>query len=203
MDHKQEKIEIRERMNCAQAEIAMLKHMERTIAPEDVRRLSQHVTECEHCRESYLMFDEVMEFAATSTAADWKDTPVNFTAAVMADVRNMNIYAKQAAPQAANKSYIVLHILWGLSTVFLVAALFFAYNPSALDNLANAHPVLGGFVYIMNGVGIMLGSMLDAIVQSFGTLTIGNSLSIAALLFVLMLGSLLVVLHREDEKGIA
>ena len=186
-------------MDCKQAEVAMLKHMERAITPQDAVRLSQHVMVCEHCREHYLMFDQVMEFAATSE--DWDEAPPNFTSAVMAKVA-ANVAIKPA-PQAANKIRLAFHVTFGLCAVFFATILFFAYNPTLVSNLTDMSPAFAGLVAAIHGLGTLFGNMMESFIQTAGTLNIANSLSIAALVFVLVLSSLLIVLHKQDEKGIA
>jgi len=187
-------------MDCKQADIAMLKHMEQTITPQDAVRLSQHVMECEHCREHYLMFDQVMELAVTSE--NWDIAPPNFTTAVMAKVA-ANVVV-QTTPQApANKIRIAFHVTWGICAMFFAAILFFAYNPTLVNNLADMSPAFAGVVAAINSIGALFSNMMESFLQSADTLTIANSLSIAALVFVLVLSSLLIVLHKQDEKGIA
>jgi len=190
-------------MDCSQAEVAMLKHMEKIITTEEAGLLHEHILDCDSCREYYLAFDEVMEFAATAETSDWEEAPASLTVAVMAEVKNMPVYTKQAAKKSISKKHYAFYIAWGSSLVFLAAALFIAYNPTYIENLAYAYPIVASIVNAMRSIWAAIGSMLDWVVQSTSTLSIENNISIAALLFVFVLGSLLVALHKDDEKGIA
>jgi len=174
-------------LNCDQAEISMLKYAEKTIQPAEASKLAHHVLGCGTCREYYLLFDEIVEAAATNL--ELHEPPVNFTAIVMANVR------ATTQPRAS-----MLHLLWGVSAILLGVALFLAYNPALLAQLTHAFPAVSGAVY---SIMAYMGNALDYVIQSAGAHTVGNHFGIAALVFVLMLSSLLVVLHREEEATIA
>jgi len=173
-------------MNCSQAETATLRYAEKTIQPEEASKLAQHILDCGTCREYYLLFDEIVEAAATDL--EMYEPPINFTAAVMANIRT----ATQPRPS-------MLYILWGVSAILLGVALFLAYNPVLLAQLVYAFPMVSGAIYNM---AAYLGSTLDYVIQSANAHTIGNHFGIAALVFVLMLSSLLIVLHREEDAEV-
>jgi len=180
---------------CEQAEILMLKHMDCIISKSEAAELAQHVQECESCREYYLAFDQAMEVMETAV----EETPAGFTAAVMTEIRKMPSYVK---PQVAkNKSQTVLHVFWGISAMVIGMVLFFGYNPHYLTDLAYQYRVFESFVSIANSVMAAFRQVADAIMQSSQAPTIGSNFAIAALIFVFILGSLLVVLHKEE--GIA
>ncbi|MCL2287059.1 MAG: hypothetical protein FWC32_11945 [Firmicutes bacterium] len=197
MKYQQEHV-FRERITCAKAEIAMLSHMEGTLSSEDAQILAQHVEKCELCREYYLAFDEVMEYAA-SDEADWQEAPANFTATVMAEVNKMSLYTKPAVEAIRRKGMATLHILWGVSAILLGVALFFAFNPQHLATLTSSYPIFDNIAVFLAGAATPLDQVLYSTMQNH---TIESSLGIAALLFVLILGSLLVVLHKQQEETV-
>jgi len=185
-------------MNCAEAEIAVLKHMEQTISVEDAQRLAMHVQGCPPCKEYYLAFDEIMEYASSET--DWQQAPEDFTAAVMANVGK--IYVEQTQPQISEeinrRVNYVLHVLWGMGAILLGVAFFFVYNPEHFASLVERSPNLASISAAVAGVWASISQWIDGIMQS--QRTIETNLGIMALLFVLVLGSLLVILHRDQER---
>jgi len=200
MSYKLSDSTFREPMTCSQAEIAMLQHMETTISLKDARRLAQHVQDCESCREYYLAFDEIMECTAaeTESSAYWQEAPESFTAAVMTKVHHMPVHSKPEVVEEIKRSGLVtLHILWGASAILFGIALFFAFNPDSFTNLINSFPIFDSIVTSITGFGASLSQALTNMRYNH---TIESSLGIAALLFVLILGSLLVVLHKDAEQ---
>ena len=187
----------REPMTCAEAEIAMLAHMETTISLKDARRLAEHVETCELCREYYLAFDEVMEYAA-SAEASWHEAPEGFTAAVMAEVEYTPVCAKpEVVEKIRRRGLATLHILWGVSAVLFGIALFLALNPQQFTSLVTYYPVFNSIASFFSGVAASFAGFMDSAQHVH---TIESSLGVAALLFVLVLGSLLAVLHRDQKQ---
>ena len=190
-----------ESMNCLQAETAMMEHMEQIIPAEDKLRLAQHVQECESCREYYLAFDEVMEYAA-SEEADWQEAPEGFAASVMTEIRKEAAYVQKVEPEVAvvaeirRRYTVALHILWGFSVILLGVTLYFVYNPEQFANLASNSALLTSVSTAVAGAWASVSGLIDRVMQN--PQTIENNLAVAALLFVLVLGSLLVVLHKEE-----
>ena len=187
----------REPMTCAEAETAMLAHMETTIALKDAHRLAAHVETCELCREYYLAFDETMEYAA-SAEAQWLEAPESFTANIMAAVQHMPVYAKpEVVEKIRNRGVATLRILWGVSAILFGIALFFAFNPYQLANLIASYPVLDSIAMFFSSIGAAFDQALRS---AANTHSIEGTIGIAALLFVLVLGSLLVVLHGDQKR---
>ena len=178
---------------CEQANVLMLKHMDCIISKKEAVQLAEHVQECESCYEYYIAFDQAME--AMETASDI--APVGFTSAVMTEIRKMPVYTVAAE----RKSQAVLHVIWAFSAIVVVAALFFGYNPHYLTDLAYQYPIVDGFVNIASSIIGAFGQLSDAIMQDQQAIAIGSSFAIGALVFVFILSSLLVVLHKEE--GIA
>jgi len=205
IESKQEGVAMTKIMDCEKAGTALMQHMERSITVEDAQLLLQHVQECENCMEEYLMFDQVVEFAATTTAESWNVAPVNFTANVMAAVRKEPAYAPVAQPlkDIVREGNILSHILGGSGLIVLALALVIFYNPEHVAHLAYTYPAIDIIVSMASSIWAALGSMMNAIVYSAGSLSIENSISIAALAFVLLAGMLLVVLQRQEERTAA
>ena len=184
-------------MNCDFAETLIMKHMECTITEDESKALYAHTLECENCKEYYLAFDEVMEFAANDNTL-WIEAPVNFTANVMAEVTKAPIYAKAAQPEVEKaRSQMMFHILWGVSAIMLGVALFFVYNPAHFDGLIERLPALASASAWVSSVWAAISGGMDRVMQN--NMTIESNLGVTALLIVLIIASLLVALHRSEK----
>jgi len=179
-------------MNCELAEILVMKHMEQTILPGEKEVLHTHMTECDSCREYYLAFDEVLEYAANENTL-WIETPANFTANVMGEIKK----AQPALENEKVRSSIGLHILWGASAILLGVALFFMYNPAYFTNLTELFPTLANISAWVARVWAAIARTMDSILQS--QQTIETSIGVTALAMVLVMAILLVVLHRSEK----
>ena len=182
-------------MTCEQSEILMMKHMEKTISTQDAAKLAQHVQDCENCREYYLAFDEAMEAMET---VELYATPDNFTANVMAQVRKMPAYVTPAIATARKKGRTALYVFWGISAAVVALALILAYNPQYLINLSYTYPIFENVVAAMGRISAAFGQVPEWLTGD--TTVMANSFGIAALAFVLVLGLLLVVLHKDEGK---
>ena len=190
-------------MNCKQAEIAIMQQMEKTITPADARKLAKHILICETCRESYLVFDEAMEYAtADAEAFPLTEAPTGFTEAVMTQVRGISLTPTVSEPE---NGQMVLRILWGLSAIFLGAGLFLIYNSEWMSTAADTYPAIYSIVTALNNIGQFLIQGAEWIMQSIAAANAAgtSTLSITALLFTLTIGTLLFILYRQDsEKSI-
>lgn len=193
---------------CQNAEILILKHMENTISKKEAECLHSHILSCNTCREYYLSFDEIMEYAATPSAI-WEDAPQNFSASVMAGVaaisKEQHLLANAqesalASKEAAlyNKGEMLLHILWCATAVVMWIVLFFAYNPEHLTAAMDAFPIISIITSFFSTAGYTLAGILDNLAQS--QFTTETNLGLTALAFALALGIMLAILHRDDEK---
>jgi hypothetical protein len=183
-------------MNCSGAEVAIMQHMEKIISASDAKELAAHVLECERCREYYLAFDETMEYAA-SAEAKWYEAPANFSAAVMAKV-NAFVSPKPAVEAIRRKGRLTLYILWGISAVLFGVALFFAFNPELFTNLANSYQLFSIIESALTNIRAIIGQITESAMRN--TSFVESGFGIAALLFTLLLGALLFVLHKEQEE---
>ena len=181
-------------MDCKQAEIAMMQHMEKTITPQDAKELAEHVLSCASCREYYLAFDEMMECVSDEDFI-LETPPADFTKSVMAKVGEL---AEKNEKIKMSES-ILMKVVWGISAVFMGAALYFILNPEMLPSFAITTPVVDGFLSAMGMVG-------NAFAQGFSQLaqigvSIDNSLSVIALFFTIVLGGLLTLLYNEETHS--
>ena len=191
--------------NCEQIEVLMLKHMEKTISAQDAAKLAGHVQDCQSCREYYLAFDEAMEamdgFATAKFEID--QAPDNFTANIMAQVRKVPAHVTPAIATARQKGRVALYAFWGVSAIIVAVALVLAYNPHYLINLADAYPIFEGAAAAMQQAISAFGQVPEWLMND--TDIIAHTFGVAALAFVLVLGMLLVVLHKDEshKKGSA
>lgn len=187
--------------NCEQIEVLMLKHMEKTISAEDAAELAGHVQDCQSCREYYLAFDEAMEamdgFATAKIEID--QAPDNFTANVMAQVRKTPACVTPAIATARQKGRVALYAFWGVSAIIVAVALVLAYNPHYLINLADAYPIFEGAAAAMQQAVSAFGQVPEWLMND--TDVMAHAFGVAALAFVLVLGMLLVVLHKDESRS--
>jgi len=182
---------------CKQIDNLLLKHIEKTLSTDEARRLAKHVLECENCREYYLAFDEAAEYAETM---EMHEAPANFTSNVMLAVSQI------PQPIAVRKSIaqkVELALTWGLSLLLLTIIVFLAYNPDYLMSLANVYPIIASVVSVMLIARDFFVDMGQWLVQQAALYGSENILGIAALVFMLISGSLLFVLQKEEEKSLA
>ena len=185
-------------MDCKQAEIAMMQHMEKTITPQDAKDLAQHILSCASCREYYLAFDEMME-NATDEDFVLESPPADFTKSVMAKVGALAEKTETVSEKSVKSEGILMKAIWGISAVFMGAALYFILNPEMLPSFAITTPVVDGFLQVMAAVG-------NAFAQGFNQMTqlnvsIDDSLSVIALFFAIILGGLLTLLYNEENHS--
>ena len=179
-------------MTCKQSEIFMMEHFEKTISPKNAKELAQHVLSCASCRTLYLMFDEVAEFAAEEIVA----APEGFTSAVMTSVR---AEATETVKAKAPDMQVFMQILWGLSAIFMGVGSYFIFNPDVLAGLATTHPIVDGFVHAAGVVGTFFSSGAQWFMHM--EVSAVSGLSAVALFFVVMLGAVLTVLYRDEQRG--
>ena len=198
---EQSEILMQKHEGCTQAEILMLKHMEKTITPDEAARLAQHVQDCQSCREYYIAFDRAMEDMAGMAMHNIiiEETPANFTANVMSEVRKLPAYVTPAIATAREKGRAALYVFWGLSAAVVALVAFFVYNPHHLVNLSYQYAFFANIAAAIDRTGLALLRWTDSLVQNVGSFAINNSLAVAALAFALLLGMLLVVLQRDEE----
>jgi len=181
-------------MDCKQAEIAMMQHMEKTITPQDAKALAEHVLSCATCREYYLMFDEAME-CLTDEDFILEAPPADFTKSVMTKV---GVFAEKVEPPITVES-LLMKALWGIGAVFIGAALYFILNPEMLPSFTIATPVVDGFLYTINTIGNAFAQGVNQMAQI--DVSIDSSLSVIALFFTIVLGGLLTILHSEENHA--
>ena len=173
-------------MDCNQAELAMLAHMEKTIQPAQARDLAQHVMSCETCQEYYIGFDMAMDVL---NDAELSIAPPDFTQLVMAQVQKLPPHTK---PEPVSIS-LSLRILWGLSAIVLGIGLLFAFNPEWLT----AFPVVDNMLAAVNTLGHHTARLVDGLTAGYyGAELLLN----ASLVFVVVIGILLVVLQRTEKS---
>ena len=175
-------------MDCIQAELAMMAHVEKTIQPADARDLTQHLLSCETCREYFVGFDmalEVLEDAELSTP------PVDFTQNVMAAV------SKQPVHSRANES-IVIRVLWGLGAIFLGIGLLFAFNPDWWNALTISQ-VADNMLSAIAGAGQFFVDLFEGSSHYTANFA-GASIFNIALVFVFVMGALLIVLQISEKR---
>ena len=175
-------------MDCNQAELAMMAHMEKTIQPAQAQDLAQHILKCQDCQEYYIGFDMAMDVLNDT---ELSAAPPDFTQAVMAQVHKLPAHTK---PEPVVIS-VSLRILWGLSAIALGIGLLFAFNPEWLASFA----VMDG---ILNGVGAIaqyVTGLVENLAPGYRSASGLTALN-ASVLFVAVIGVLLVVLQRSEKS---
>jgi len=191
-------------MDCNQSELYIMQHFEKTIEPKHAKELAEHVLSCESCRELYLSMDDAMDFVMETTHGrlELMEAPANFTESVMGKVRALPAYSKQTVAVVVSSGgvSIVLRVLWGISAILLGVGLLFIFNP---EWLAGSYPVLESIMNSISNFGVAMVGAFEWLAQVSDPAAVGN-LSIIALLFVALTGSLLYVLHsgNSDKSGL-
>jgi len=175
-------------MDCNQAQLAMMEHMEKTIHPARARDLTKHILVCETCRDYYIGFDVALEVLGD---AELSTPPADFTQNVMLEVCKLPAHSKPIP--------MYLRVLWGLGAIFLGIGLLFAFNPEWLTALTESSPVVAGIINTMYVTRGFVSDWLSEItVASSGT---GFSALNIAIVFVVAIGALLLVLHRSEKRA--
>jgi len=183
-------------MDCSQSQIAIMEYLEKRIEPIEAQMLVKHVLVCEDCRELYLLLDESQELLTQKSSAPVEATiPVDFVANVMEMVRKEPKYAK--LPPVS----IELKILWAVSAVVMTIALLVHFDPPWFASIVASFPTVATiqefFVNISNNT-------TGAVLQFFQALDLQESgyMSLWAMMFVLVISTLLLILHREEMENI-
>jgi len=179
-------------MDCNQAELAMMEHMEKTIHPARARDLAQHVMHCESCREYYIGFDMALDVLSD---AELSVPPVHFTQNIMAQVCRLPAYTP---PQP--RATTAMRILWGLGAIFLGIALLFAFNPEWLQAATSASPVLEGILAATDTARLFIVDSLESVAPVSQGNVAGFPLFNVSLAFVFVIGALLLVLQRTEKS---
>jgi len=181
-------------MDCIQAELAMMEHMEKTILPPRARDLAQHVLECETCREYYIGFDMAFDVLSDEVL---KIPPTNFTHNIMAQVRKLPAHAP-AEPSASP----AMRVMWGLGAIFLGVALLFAFNPEWWQAVTASSAVYDSILTAMGTARLFIADTLENLIpasQGIGDIA-GMTVFNVALVFVFVVGALLLVLQRSEKS---
>ncbi|MCL2455999.1 MAG: hypothetical protein FWD19_00445 [Defluviitaleaceae bacterium] len=167
-----EKISADAAKNCSRAEIFIMQHFEKKIAPKNARRLAKHILICEKCRELFVTMDEAAEAVIF-------DAPENFTESVMRAVRTL--HAKKTETHA-------LRFVWGISALIIGIALFFFRDSNLLTNF---------FVNYFSPAMEKFSGVFDFSVFSVSF----DGLGLSALILVAVMGILLYALHNEETAN--
>ena len=182
-------------MDCNQAELAMMEHMEKTIHPARARDLAEHTMHCESCREYYIGFDMALEVL---NDAELSTPPADFTQNIMDQVLKLPAHSIPE-PRAST----ALRVLWGLGAIFLGIALLFAFNPEWLQALTAASPVIDGMLGALSTAHLFIAGVLENLTpanQTAGGSLAGLSVFNVSLVFVFVVGALLLVLQRSEKS---
>ena len=181
-------------MDCIQAELAMMEHMEKTIQPVRARDLAQHVLVCETCREYYVGFDMAFDVLSDPKLSE---APANFTHNIMTHVRKLPAHTPPE-PSAST----AMRVMWGLGAIFLGVALLFAFNPEWWQAVTASSAVYDSILAAMGTARLLVTDTLERLMsanQAAGGFA-GISVVNVALVFVLVVGVLLFVLQRAEKS---
>ena len=177
-------------MDCNQSQTAIMKYLEKKIEPLEAQMLVKHILICEECRELYLILDESQELLEVVTPA-----PVDFVANVMEKVRKEPKYEK--LPPVS----IELKILWAVSAVMMAVAVLVHLEPRWFSNVVSSFPTVGAIQEFFVNIGNHTAGTISQFFQTIELQDSGN-MSLWAMMFVLIISTLLFILHREEiEKG--
>jgi len=183
-------------MDCNKSQIAIMQYLEKKIEPLEAQTLVKHILMCEECRELYLLLDESQELLETTESkaeATEVPVPVDFVANVMEMVRKEPKYAK--LPPVS----IELKILWAISAVMMTIAMLVHFDPPWFTNIIASFPSVATIHEFFINIG---NSMTGTVSQFFQNVELqdSNVMSLWAMMFVLVISTLLFVLHREEME---
>jgi len=179
-------------MDCNQSQIAIMQYLEKKIEPLEARTLVKHILICEECRELYLLLDESQELLEISKVSEVAiSVPEDFVANVMEMVRKEPKYAKLQPVS------IELKILWAISAVMMTIAMLVHFDPPWFANVVAWFPTVGTIQEFFVNIG---NNMTGTIAQFFQNIEYQDSgnMSLWAMMFVLVISTLLFVLHRQE-----
>jgi len=165
----------------------MMQYFEKTIKPKDSCKLAKHILVCEACRELYLTFDEAMDCVAEVTQA-----PENFTQSVMERVHAEKPYSGTTAETVR----LAPRILAAVNIILFGIGFMFALNPDIIYTLPQ--PVVENLLSVLTSVGSALNiaaEWVTHVTHSF------SGIGVTALLFVIVMGTLLFVLHSGEKAA--
>jgi len=181
-------------MDCIQAELAMMEHMEKTIQPARARDLAEHVLHCEPCREYYIGFDMALDVLSDP---ELSVAPANFTHNIMVQVRKLPTHTP-SEPSAST----AMRLLWGLGAIFLGVALLFAFNPEWWQALTASSAVYDSILTAMGTARLFIAEAWEALMPT--TQSAGNSAGFTvfnmAIVFAFVVGALLLVLQISEKS---
>jgi len=181
-------------MDCIQAELAMMEHMEKTIQPARAKDLARHVLDCETCREYYIGFDMAYDVLGDP---ELSEAPANFTHNIMTQVRKLPAHT-QPEPRAST----AMRVMWGLGAIFLGVTLLFAFNPEWWQAITETSAVYESILAAIGAARLFVTEAFERLVsvnQAAGGFA-GLSVVNVALVFVLVVGVLLFVLQRAEKS---
>ena len=181
-------------MDCIQAELAMMEHLEKTIQPAQARDLAQHVMHCEPCREYYIGLDmalDVLNDEELSTPSE------HFTQNIMAQVRRLPAHTLPE-PHATP----AMRVMWGLGAIILGVSLLFAFNPEWWQAVTAASPVLDGILAALSSARLFAAEMLEGLIstQQGAATIVGLPVFNVAIIFVFVVGALLMALQHSEKS---
>ena len=181
-------------MNCTQAEIAMMEHMEKSIHPATAHSLAKHVLTCELCREYYLAMDMAMDVL---NDAELSVPPETFTQDIMTKIQRLPAYAAEEKEPRVSP---VLRILWGLSAIALGIGLMFFFNPTWLASLAEAYPTISSILYALDTAWLFVTGLMERVTAAYQSASLNVSLLNFAIMFAFAMGVVLAVLQRSEKR---
>lgn len=159
-------------MTCTQIEDLMARHIEETITPEETAKLDAHMLECEACSQYFMLFTDIAATPVTAVA------PQDFTANVMAKVY----------PVKERSTALGWSLVCAASAMLLAFAVFIIASPQYFANLLETNATIAA----INDAALNFGSMLS------NDILIESTVGIGALLFAILLGLLLSILHKDE-----
>ncbi|NLK97601.1 anti-sigma factor family protein [Defluviitalea saccharophila] len=117
-------------MECNHADKLIMKYMDGILSMEEAQKLNLHITQCESCKESFFMYQMVMDELRDEAVSE---APDGFEAAVMAKIKDIEVDYKLKEPMPIDN---LTAMLWGtFSLLFGIGVLLYIYNQPVLEFL--------------------------------------------------------------------
>ena len=116
-------------MNCKHADILIMQYAEKTIKPNDAKKLIKHLSICDDCRESFLAFDVCLD------ETEIHEAPADFADNVMMKVKEIKLALPVLKPPGLLSRIIpptlpqgIKQVVVGISAILAGIILFIAMH---------------------------------------------------------------------------
>lgn len=179
----------------------MMKYMDSCISEEEADELRKHVSECEICKEDFLIYDEILE--EFSNMDNIIQAPEGFEQQVMAKIEALEpIYINSEA-----RTDNILCTLWGIFSILAGIGTILFVNKDAITSFMLQTPSLSGYASMFASVESYVLQFKDGFLTSINTIVQVVSSYAVSLKYVSLIAFVLLVaaqyfIYKKDKVEI-